>query len=147
VLYQCNVAQCVAVWGPIDLLKDASPETGLTVAMDEPTWRSVKGCDGETQRVRVREAHGKVTVTLSQASDTHIALFTLAMADAISGLGVAPFFFRDRSTGLSFASPLAYLSGLPEQTAKDGASFARWELNCPSIDPISTVIATSPHRL
>lgn len=128
-----------AVWGTSPLFQDADPESGLQILPDKDVWRHVNGVDGEVSRILASNFPGRVVVNLSQHSATNRNLVERLIADAQTGLIVAPLMITDFNSGLSFSTPLAYLIGLPQMTFSNQTQFASWGFMCPSLVPAAGV--------
>lgn len=130
-VWEYSTTQIEARFGTIDLLADTDPGAGVSITPLEPIWTERPGCDGEVVRVRASRFRANVEASISSASRAHASLMAHAALDAISGAGPRPFFLLDRNSGVSYVSPLAYLTSIPPVSYRDVASYATWTISCP----------------
>jgi hypothetical protein len=122
-------------WGGTNLNQGIASGTFITVARNGPTWRHLKGSDGEAARSRTNDFGGRVDFTLSKQSLTNTLLSAQLQADEITGLIVFPFGLVDINGLTVWSSPLAYLEGWPEDSYGTEEINRNWSLICDPLIP------------
>lgn len=73
----------------------------ISIEFDEDAFVKTKGVDGKVIRNRILDRSGRITLTLSAASQTNVALSTIYNLDQVGpgGAGVAALTIRDGNSG------------------------------------------------
>ena len=99
------------LFGTLPLHHGISEGTFVTARRNKPTWRGLKGCDGEGCRIRTNDFSASITVSIRQGSPVNDFLSSHILADEITGVLAVPMFIdhvHGRSTYISmFTSILA----------------------------------------
>jgi hypothetical protein len=130
-----SAKQVKVIWGTESMWDYTDTESGVQVYADVPVWRQIQGCDGEIARVRSKNFPGRVVVNLSQHTTSNRNLLARLIADAQTGVVIAPLLVVDSEAAISFASPLAYIEGLPQHQWTQSPSVATWTFVCPLLVP------------
>lgn len=104
-----------------------------TVEMAEDAYTHHVGADGEDCRARTNNNSGKITVKLSQYSESNKILSELHEADKAADAGVSPMLVIDKS-GLSLhASDEAYISKAPNAAYSKAPGDREWVFMCSNL--------------
>lgn len=79
----------VVVYG-VAPLSGFAPGTFVKASMMTDTYRRIPGCDGDSTRVRSRDAGARVTLTLLQSSASNAVLNTAVAGDRVLDNGLPP---------------------------------------------------------
>lgn len=86
----------------------------VTVARNADAFALHIGTDGEGTRAKSSNKSGRITLTLSQSSDSNSILSGLATADELSNNGIFPVLIKDNS-GLSlYSAETAWIVKVPD---------------------------------
>ena len=88
----------------------------ITITKTSEAFTMVVGADGEATRVKSNDGSATITLTFLQSSPTNDALSTIATADALSNLGVFPFFLKDNLGTTLATAATCFISKLPDMT-------------------------------
>ena len=135
-LAQYDPAKVAATWGAIPLLEGIASGTFITLERSERTWALDVGSDGEAARRRTNNFTGIVRFTLRNGSLTNNILTSALQADEITGTVVSPFLMSDFSGTTTWASPLAFLDGWPQESFGTDESNRTWSLVCVPLIPL-----------
>lgn len=92
------------LFGALPIHHGIADGTFITARRNKPTWRGIKGCDGEGARIRTNDFSATITLTLRQGSPVNDFLSAHILADEISGVLAVPMFIdhvHGRSTYVS----------------------------------------------
>lgn len=124
-------------WGHHRLHEQIDLEAGIRVIPDQDAWTQVYGIDGEVVHVRSRRYGGRVTLALNQATALNRDMVVRLLADAATGVVVAPLFVIDRQSGFGWSAPVARLNGLPESSMAIESQAVVWTFLCPQLIPLA----------
>jgi hypothetical protein len=109
----------------------------LTVEFNEDAFTTTVGTDGKMIRNRILNRTGRVTLTLSAASQTNVALSTIYNLDQIGpgGAGVASLTIRDANSGQTLIhAPEAWIARPPDLSFDQTAAPRTWIFDCSRLD-------------
>lgn len=113
-LYTFDPKKVSVVLGPY--IAKGFSDSMITITKTSEAFTMVVGADGEATRVKSNDGSATIAITLLQSSPTNDALSTIATADALSNLGVFPFFLKDNLGTTLVAAATCFISKLPDMT-------------------------------
>lgn len=107
--------------------------TFVSIERNNDMWAIKVGADGIGTRAKSSDKSGRVTITLMASSPANDKLSAMAVADELSGAGVAPLLVRDGS-GRTVASALsAWVVKMPQVEFSKEPSNRAWTLETDSL--------------
>lgn len=136
-IFDINGCDCVFAGIP---LKDALVSVEITP--EGPAYADDIGADGSVCRYATNERRATANVILKGHSDEHAKLSALHAADvsATSGLGVAPFLFKDNLGSTIVATDKAWIMGMPAKTFAAAPGDVTWAIRLVLSSPLNWVI-------
>ena len=113
---------------------------GVSVSLDNPSFRTLKGIRGQAIRVRDTHTTGKLVITLLQTSPTNDLFSDIVQQDITWGTGRLTAVIKDESGSSLFFTDNAYLDGFPALDFSMVAGARVWTLNCLSIPTDQIVV-------
>lgn len=123
-------------WGANTIHPQVDLEGGVTLKPDQELWTQSYDIDGVPIHVRANRFGGKATVMLNQATPLARDFLKRLIADANTGMVVAPFFIIDRLSGIGWSAPIARIAGLPDTRMAQESGVLSWVFLCPQIFPV-----------
>lgn len=107
--------------------------TSVSVSLDNPTFRTVRGIRGRNTRVRDKNTSGVLKLEILQTSQTNDLFSNIVQQDLLYGTGRLVVKVKDESGSSLFFCDNAYLEGFPELSYSGQAGTRTWTINCLSI--------------
>ena len=103
-----NPGRVRVFWGGIPLLGFA-PGTFLSITRDEPTWKTVRGTNGEVKRIKQSGKSGLIELTLRQSTFANRLLGVMHKVDEEASGIILPLAVADQSGGALAYAPEAFI--------------------------------------
>lgn len=128
-------AGCTFAFGPI-LPQGLGPQEFCTIEEASDAYTDEVGVDGEVTRSETLDYRATITLTLMQTSATNDLLSAVHNADkrARGGVGIMPFFFRDRNGRAVFKAEKCWIQKGPNRTYGRAAGTRVWTFRCADLD-------------
>jgi hypothetical protein len=133
-----SLKQCSMVWGHHRLGAQMDFEGGIRVVPDQDAWTQIYDIDGTPIHIRSKRFGGRVIVSLNQATAMNRDFVLRLIADAQTGLIVAPLFVHDPASGFGWSAPFARIQSLPEAAMARESAALNWVFLCPTLVPLAT---------
>lgn len=106
----------------------------ITLQVNEPAFRLVKGINNKNTRVKVSDYSATITVSLLQTSPSNYVLSEINRNDMLHGTGRLDVLLKDTGGQTQFSSFEAYIEGLPVKKYGMDIELVDWTIICQSID-------------
>lgn len=134
-LLKYDPAEVLVIWGALPVHEGIASGTFLTIEREKPSWRLIKGTDGEGTRVRTNDFSARVQLTVRAGSWVNDALSSSSAADDLSGTFSVPLTIRDANGRSLYVAPLAFLEQPADAQYADTESNVTWVFVCDSLLP------------
>jgi len=123
----------------------------IEASYSKPLYRMVKGCDGDSARIRNGNRAGIVKVSLLQSSPSNNQLSEFLLADELTGfLNTGPLLCRDKEGGTLMLGTSAFIENIPPVTFGVTAKIRTWTFVCDNLImylgglPVSGEVLSAP---
>lgn len=107
----------------------------VTVARNADAFALYIGTDGEGTRAKSSNKSGRITITLSQSSDSNAILSAILLADELSNTGVVPVLIKDNSGTSLFAAETAWIVKAPDSEFGRELGSREWIIETDNLTP------------
>ena len=106
----------------------------IEARFSKPLYRMIKGCDGDSARIRNGNRAGVVKVSLLQSSPSNNQLSEFLLADGLAGfINVGPLLCRDKGGGTVLLGAKAFIENIPPTTFGVTAKVRTWTFVCDNL--------------
>lgn len=105
--------------------------TFITVERTRPSYRLLKGTDGEGTRIRTQDSSARVQLTVRSGSGINDALSLVSAADELTATMALPLYLTDLTGRSKYIAPIAFLEAPadPSFSTSEGANTWTWLCN------------------
>jgi len=122
----------------VDVLIGMVPISGfaedefISIAVDEDSFTTVTGVDGETTRSKAMNRNATVSVKLMQSSQANAYLSALHLLDLVTpgGAGIVPVLIKDKQGTSLFECATSFIVKFPDQPYAKAAGPREWSVKC-----------------
>lgn len=118
------------IFGGFPIHQGAAKGTFIIVERRVPSWRLVKGTDGEGARIRTRDFSATIQLTVRAGSWVNDLLSSVSAFDDLSGLAVVPLMLRDGNGRSTYATDSAFIESPVDISYGDDESNNTWTIVC-----------------
>jgi hypothetical protein len=118
------------IFGGLPIHQGIATGTFVTAARMRPTWRHIKGTDGEGIRVRTNDLSARVEVTLRKGTWVNDALSSVIISDEATGLITVPILISDSSGRSLYTSPVSWIERPTDVAYGTDEGVAVWAIIC-----------------
>ena len=110
-----------------------SGHISVSVTLDTPAFRTIKGIRGRNTRVRTKSTSGVLRLEVLQTSQANDVFSEMLYKDIASGTGRQVIKIKDNSGSSLLFTDNAYIESFPELSFSMQAGTRVWVFNCLSI--------------
>lgn len=125
------------IWGGLPCHVGIAAGTFITAERNVPSWRLVKGTDGEGTRVRTMNFSARVQLTLRRGTWVNDVLSAASASDDLSGVFTVPLFLNDKNGRSLYTSPIAFVESPTDPSFSDQEGSNTWVFICDTWLPFS----------
>lgn len=119
----------VVNYGGVDLSGFADGSF-IDIERSTDAYEKTTGADGRTDRVKLNDSSGMITITLQQTSDSNDYLSSVALLDENTSDAVLPFMIKDFSGKSLYLSPSAWVKKIPNGGFDKQIGTREWQFDC-----------------
>ena len=115
------------------VISNLAPEF-IEASFNAPLYRMVKGCDGDSARIRNGNRAGVVRISLLQSSPSNNALSELVLVNEVAGVAnLGPLLCRDKEGGTTILATSAFIENIPPISFGITAKIRVWTFQCDNL--------------
>lgn len=120
--------QVKLIFGGLPMHIGVAAGTFITVERAMPSYRLVKGTDGEGTRIRTQNFSARLQLTLRSGGGVNDALSLISASDELTAGMALPLFLVDRSGRSKYMAPIAFLEAPtdPSFGTSEGSNTWTW---------------------
>lgn len=118
------------VFGGIPVHRGIASGTFITIERMKPSWKLIKGTDGEGTRVRTQDFSARLQLTLRPGAGTNDALSAISAADDLAGVFALPLLLTDRNGRSNYVAPIAFLNAPADRQYGTEEGAITWVFTC-----------------
>lgn len=108
--------------------------TSISITMNSPVFKQVRGIRGKHTRVRLNDASGTINIGLVQTAITNDVFSEIVSLDRKTGTQRLEVVVKDTAGTSLFSSTTAYLDGYPDVSYSASQSERSWTILCDKMD-------------
>jgi len=147
-LLKYNPREVKLIFGGLPVHIGAAAGTFITIERTKPSYKLLKGTDGEGTRIRTQDFSSTLRLTIRKGSGINDALSELSAADDLTGAVALPLYLTDWNGRSRYIAPIAFLEQPvdTEFSTEEGAN--TWTFLCdtwlPFTGGLNYAMAASP---
>jgi len=115
------------------VVKDWAPDF-VEASFARPLYRMVRGCDGDSARIRNGNRAGTVRVSLLQSSPSNNTLSEFVLVDELAGTtNIGPLLCRDKEGGTVIMASSAFIENIPPISFGITGKIRTWTFVCDNL--------------